>query len=298
MGRASRSSARTWAKALGTLVVGLVTLGVGATAVASTTRTVQPTSAAPLRAESAPPATAPTAATVPPTTTSEITAVAAAVAPPATTTTTTAPVAVPAPPVRLIVTARDGGDLAVYPAPGAPAPSATLPAINELDSPLVLLAIGRQGDWFHVLLPTRPNGSTAWVRAGDVNTAIPEYQVELSQAAHQLRVLRISDGAVVLTSPVGVGRASTPTPNGEFFVRDWFPVEEPNHPYGPFAFGLSGHSDVFMQFGDGDGRIAIHGTNQPSSIGANMSNGCPHVANDVVLNLKDYMPLGTPVIIT
>ena len=87
--------------------------------------------------------------------------------------------------------------------------------------------------------------------------------------------------------------------SGLFFVRDHFPTGGGNsHPYGPFAFGLSGHSDVYLQFGTGDGRIAIHGTNQPSSIGAAASNGCPHVPNDVVLALIPYMPLGTPVVIS
>ena len=50
--------------------------------------------------------------------------------------------------------------------------------------------------------------------------------------------------------------------------------------------------------GTGDGRIAIHGTNQPSSIGQAVSNGCPHVPDDVVLELVDFLPLGTPATIT
>jgi lipoprotein-anchoring transpeptidase ErfK/SrfK len=70
-----------------------------------------------------------------------------------------------------------------------------------------------------------------------------------------------------------------------------------DHPYGPFAFGLSGHSDVLMHFGTGDGRIAIHGTNQPASIGADLSAGCVHVPNDVDLALIPYLTLGTPVVI-
>ncbi len=200
--------------------------------------------------------------------------------------------------MQRIVTPVDGGDLAVYPAPGATEPSQVLPAINELDSPLALLTVTSMGDWYQVLLPTRPNGSTAWVPAAAVNVAVPQFRAELSLSAMDLKVVSIVDGAVVLTSPIGIGAPSTPTPSGLYFVRDHFPTSGGGHPYGPFAFGLSGHSDVHMQFGTGDGRIAIHGTNQPSSIGAAASNGCPHVPNDVVLALIPYLPLGTPVLIT
>jgi lipoprotein-anchoring transpeptidase ErfK/SrfK len=217
---------------------------------------------------------------------------------------TPAPAAAPQPPAavevpfRLIVTPKTGGDLVVYEAPAAMARSQVLPAFNELGSPLVLLANAQQDEWLQVLLPLRPNGSTGWVRIADVNTVAPANRVEIARFTHQLRVIRNSDGAVLMTSPAGLGKSSSPTPTGEFFVRDHFPTGSYNHPYGPFAFGLSGHSDVYTQFGTGDGRIAIHGTNQPATIGVDASNGCVHVPNDVVLALIDYLPLGTPVIIS
>jgi lipoprotein-anchoring transpeptidase ErfK/SrfK len=187
--------------------------------------------------------------------------------------------------------------LIVYAGPDGVA-SQTLPASDELGSPLVLLATARHGAWFQALLPSRPNGATGWVRASDVTVSAPTYRVEVSRAAHQLQLIRIADGAVILTSAVGVGAPSTPTPAGEFFVRDLFPTHTMDHPYGPFAFGLSGHSDVLMHFGTGDGRIAIHGTNQPGSIGADASNGCVHVPNDVDLTLIPYLTLGSPVVIS
>ncbi|HSO96863.1 MAG TPA: L,D-transpeptidase [Acidimicrobiia bacterium] len=200
-------------------------------------------------------------------------------------------------PVLWVLTPAGPNGLTIYSAPDG-APSAALPAQDELGSPLVLLATARHGDWFQALLPSRPNGATGWIRATDVVASAPTYRVEVSRAAHQLKVIRLTDGAVVLTSVVGVGSASTPTPAGEFFIRDLFPTGTMNHPYGPFAFGLSGHSDVLMHFGTGDGRIAIHGTNQPGSIGADQSNGCVHVPNDFDLTLIPLLSLGTPVVIS
>jgi len=200
-------------------------------------------------------------------------------------------------PVLWVLLPAGPNGLTVYSGPGGP-PSAVLPPADELGSPLALLATARQGDWFQALLPSRPNGATGWIRASDVTVSAPTYRVEVSRAAHQLKLIRVADGAVILTSVVGVGAPSTPTPAGEFFVRDLFPTGTMNHPYGPFAFGLSGHSDVLMHFGTGDGRIAIHGTNQPGSIGADQSNGCVHVPNDVDLTLIPYIALGTPVVIS
>jgi lipoprotein-anchoring transpeptidase ErfK/SrfK len=208
-----------------------------------------------------------------------------------------APTPAPADP-RVIVTPPAGAGLAIYPAVGADTPSQVLPATNELGSPLVLLGLRQYGDWIEVLVPTRPNDDTGWVRAQDVSMSAPVYRVEVSLAAHELTVVRMSDAAVVFTAAAGIGRPDTPTPTGQFFVRDHFPTGSWNHPYGPFAFGLSGHSEVLYQFGTGDGRLAIHGTNQPATVGADLSNGCVRVANDVVMALIDYLPLGTPVVIS
>jgi lipoprotein-anchoring transpeptidase ErfK/SrfK len=198
----------------------------------------------------------------------------------------------------LVVTPRDGGGLAVYDVPGAPTPSQAFPATNELGSPVAFLTVARQSDWFQVLLPTRPNGATAWIPVASVNAAKPVYRIEVSLANHDLRLIRNGDGAVVLTSAIGAGAASHPTPTGRFFVRDLFPTSGWNHPYGPFAFGLSGHSDVLSKFGTGDGRIAIHGTNDPSTIGVDASNGCVHVPNDVDEALIPLLTIGTPVTIS
>jgi lipoprotein-anchoring transpeptidase ErfK/SrfK len=207
------------------------------------------------------------------------------------------PLALPAFEGPLVVRPAPGQGLALSPAPGA-APTIFVPAVNDLGSPLVLLAIARDGEWLQVLTPARPNDDTAWVHRADVSTSVPAHRVEISRAALELRVIRNDDDAVLLTSVIGIGKPSTPTPAGQFFVRDHFPTGSMNHPYGPFAFGLSGHSETLLQFGTGDGRLAIHGTNQPASIGTAISNGCPRVPNDVVLALLDYLPLGTPVTIT
>ena len=93
-------------------------------------------------------------------------------------------------------------------------------------------------------------------------------------------------------------RSQYPTPTGTFYFTD--PVDlhsQPNTAYGVFAYGLSGHSDVLTEFGGGDGQIAIHGTNDPSGIGHDVSHGCVRVLNEVIEQVSK-LPLGTPVYIT
>ncbi len=70
----------------------------------------------------------------------------------------------------------------------------------------------------------------------------------------------------------------------------------PNTAYGVFAYGLSAHSDVLTEFGGGDAQVAIHGTNEPSAIGKDVSHGCVRVLNSVIEEVSK-LPLGTPVYI-
>lgn len=65
--------------------------------------------------------------------------------------------------------------------------------------------------------------------------------------------------------------------------------------YGPYAYGLSGFSNVLTEFNGGDGVIGIHGTNDPSSIGRDVSHRCIRMSNTGITTLAAILPLGTPV---
>ena len=94
-----------------------------------------------------------------------------------------------------------------------------------------------------------------------------------------------------------MGAADAPTPTGAFYVIDKLATGDPDDTYGPFAFGLSAHSDVLTDFAGGDGQVGIHGTNDPGSIGEAVSHGCIRVPNDVAVVLEERLHLGTPVTI-
>ncbi len=65
--------------------------------------------------------------------------------------------------------------------------------------------------------------------------------------------------------------------------------------YGTFAYGLSGFSNVLKSFAGGSGVIGLHGTNDPSVIGQDVSAGCIRMRNEDIERLVPILPLGTPV---
>jgi lipoprotein-anchoring transpeptidase ErfK/SrfK len=110
-----------------------------------------------------------------------------------------------------------------------------------------------------------------------------------------------------MTYPVGVGRAGMQW-SGRAFIESkrvrpaWAPPPDikrenprlpsviaggaPNNPMGVAALVLDG------------GKYAIHGTNNPGSIGGFVSHGCIRMYNQDITDLYDRVSVGTPVIVT
>lgn len=197
-------------------------------------------------------------------------------------------------PASSSLVARPSHPVPVYAEPGD-TPVATLAATTDFGSPRALLVLDQGDGWLQVALPTRPNGSTGFIAAEGVEVRSVDLTVHVSVGERRLTV--VDGGEVVLDTPVAVGADDTPTPAGSFFVTDKLDTGDPAGPYGPFAFGLSAHSDVLTSFGDGDGQIGIHGTSDPASVGDAVSNGCIRVPNDVAVLLNDLLPLGAPVVV-
>jgi lipoprotein-anchoring transpeptidase ErfK/SrfK len=187
-------------------------------------------------------------------------------------------------------------------------PGRASPVVAELDNPtdvggpLVFQLVddgpvsSGPDDWVEVFLPVRPNGTTGWVRAGELELSRNPYRIEIDVGRHRLEVLR--GGQRWLETTVAIGTGSTPTPRGEFYIIELLQPPDPGGLYGPFAFGLSGFSETLRSFAGGDGVIGIHGTDEPEALGTDVSHGCVRVHNDVITQLAGVIPLGTPVVIT
>ena len=159
--------------------------------------------------------------------------------------------------------------------------------------PLVFLVKERRPGWVMVFLPVRPNGSTGWVSESSLKLSQHDYRVEVRRGAHRLVVFKGAE--IIVDVAVGIGTSQTPTPGGVFYITESIEALDPTGPYGPYAFGLSGFSEQLESFNGGDGVIGIHGTNDPSTVGADVSHGCIRMTNDAITSLVGLLPLGTPV---
>ena len=149
--------------------------------------------------------------------------------------------------------------------------------------------------WYRVQVPLRPNGVTGFVRPGAVDLGKVLTRIRVDVSARRLTLFR--NGRRVLRTTVAVGARATPTPTGTYYVNQRLIPANTSGPYGPGALGISAYSDVLRHWAQG-GPVAIHGTNEPWSIGRAASNGCIRVRNPVLKRLFAATPAGTPVTIT
>ena len=194
----------------------------------------------------------------------------------------------------LVVASRRRGWIRVYRRPGARRSRKLKQRIFEGQRiPLRFMVLDKQRGWVKVQLPGRPNQSSGWVRRPAVRVLFTPYRIVIRRRAHRLVVLKA--GRVVMRRRIAVGNALTPTPSGRYYVTDLIRSKDPF--YGPYALGLSAHSPVLTSYAGGNGQLGIHGTNQPWSIGRDVSKGCIRVNNGVIRRLARTIPLGTPVVI-
>ena len=172
-------------------------------------------------------------------------------------------------------------------------PRHTLANPTEIGGPLVFLVETGDRDWLNVNLPVRPNGSTGWIRAGDVTLSEHDYRIVVEVAAHKITVTRGSE--VILSEPVALGKSDTPTPGGKFYTKELLQPPNPNTVYGPYAYGLSGFSNTLTTFGGTEAVIGVHGNNDPSTLGKDVSAGCIRMSNPGITMLARTLPLGVPV---
>jgi lipoprotein-anchoring transpeptidase ErfK/SrfK len=94
-----------------------------------------------------------------------------------------------------------------------------------------------------------------------------------------------------------VGKPSTPTPRGTFFVEEAI-ILPSSSPGAPYAFALSARSDVFQEFDGGPGQIAMHGIYGIGGVpGTAVSHGCIRLDSSTLRWMIARFGTGTPVTI-
>ncbi len=145
--------------------------------------------------------------------------------------------------------------------------------------------------WVQLRIPGRPNGRVGWVARADLG-AFHLTHWALAIDLSRLRATLYLDGRATWRAPVGVGKRSTPTPTGHFWIRELLRVPGDTL-YGPYAFGTSDYS-VLSEWPRG-GVIGIHGTNEPQLIPGRPSHGCIRMSNADITYLAHHLPIGAPV---
>lgn len=149
--------------------------------------------------------------------------------------------------------------------------------------------------WLRIMLPERPNELTGWVRESEVTRSSTNYRIVTDIS--DTRTVVYKDGFEYFSFEVVVGKASTPTPEGKYFVAV---IEKPGPKgYGPIVLDLNAHSEAIQSWqGSGDAIIAYHGPFGSQDLirsgGGFRSNGCIRMLEEDQLKLAE-IPLGTPV---
>ena len=149
--------------------------------------------------------------------------------------------------------------------------------------------------WLEVMLPGRPNGSTGWIAQQDTRPLVTPWRIVVDLAARRVSVY--GNGRMARSFQAVVGKPSTPTPTGRFFVEETLqmPAGEAG---GPYALALSARSNVLQEFEGGPGQIGIHGRdNLGGTLGTAASHGCVRVATASIDWLAARVGPGTPVTI-
>jgi hypothetical protein len=175
---------------------------------------------------------------------------------------------------------------------------AELHLLTEDGFPEVYLLLATHTDaqgreWVQLRVPQRPNGHTGWV----LREVLGSFRV-----THWLIVVSLSrrhldaylDGRLRQSVPVGVGKPSSPTPPGRFWIRERFQLTERSNPYWPYALGTSDYSTLTDW--PGGGVVGIHGDfNEPQLIPGDPSHGCVRMHDPDIAWLAPRITLGTPV---
>jgi hypothetical protein len=148
--------------------------------------------------------------------------------------------------------------------------------------------------WVHVRLPQPPNNVTGWV----LRSALGDLHVVHTKLVVNRRTLwvRLYDhGHEIFQARVGVGKPSTPTPAGSFWVREKFRVAG-SPLYGARAMGTAAYSRTLTDW-PGGGIVGLHGTSEPGLIPGRPSHGCIRLRNRDIKRLYALAPVGTPLLI-
>ena len=150
------------------------------------------------------------------------------------------------------------------------------------------------GHWGKVQLPYVYPRTFGWIPLRGLKHETTGVVVSVDLSEHTVRVYQ--RGHVRYRVTAATGASWSPTPAGDYVVTDRVPFGS-GSALGSFAFGISGIQPRLPAGWSGGNQLAIHGTNDPSSIGRSVSAGCVRVSEWSLAHFKPLLQLGTPLLI-
>ena len=160
--------------------------------------------------------------------------------------------------------------------------------------PVIARATGPRGlRWLEVLLPGRPDSHSGWIQRRATTESFTRVRITVRLSTRTVTVFYA--GRVRRIFSAVVGKPTTPTPTGRFFVEENV-ILDPRQSGAPFALALSARSNVLRQFDGGPGQIALHGIENIGGIpGTAVSHGCVRLTTPAISWLATHISPGVPV---
>jgi len=191
-------------------------------------------------------------------------------------------------------TASISGSTVLYREPGG-AKRLRITPRTEWGSARILGVVSQRGDWLGVQASELKNGEIAWLPRAKTTLDCVSWSLHADLSKRTLEVRH--NGRTVRKLQVAIGRKDNPTPKGRFTVTDRLQVTSSGSPYGCCVLALTGHQTDLPAYWPGGDRLAVHATNDESSIGQPVSLGCMRAKSDEARWLINHIPLGSPVFI-
>jgi len=157
------------------------------------------------------------------------------------------------------VSSSPGGAVEARVAPTRPI--TRVPTVLPVIASVIDNSVDKAGQlWLEVRLPGRVLGAatppaTGWLSAAGASISSTPWHLVVELGARRLLVY--DAGVRVRSYAAVVGKSSTPTPTGEYFVEENVKLAR-GAPGAPFALATSARSSVLHEFEGGPGQIAIH----------------------------------------
>ncbi|MFP7834870.1 L,D-transpeptidase [Marisediminicola sp. LYQ134] len=199
------------------------------------------------------------------------------------------------------------GTIALYGTDRA-TPVATLPALNFLGEPTVVVPLETEGGWARILTPARQalpseNGGTApaqtsaWIDSSTLDPATGsasqslEHAITVSVSEQTLTIT--TAGRVTESFTVGVGTPETPTPTGVTgYLQARYLDPAQNQSVHPVQLTSLHAADDDEPFGGSDGGLI--GLHYAESASGAVSHGCIRLSAEAIAAVT-ALPLGTPI---